>query len=167
MTEESSFVLQGSVSAVSVALFQQAVLRMIPYAVPSVVLLVLDLLYGIKAAKARKERVRISTAVRRSVTKGFSYIVWLILASTMAIAFHHEWIEWAILGLVYVNEFASIIGNYLETKGITFSWAGFYRWVLRVISGKAGVDMEQAEAEGIIEQKKRDPKTGRFVKTKK
>lgn len=167
MTEESSFVLQGSVSAVSVAFFQQAVLRMIPYAVPSFVLLILDLLYGIKAARARKERVRLSTAVRRSVTKMFSYIVWLILASTMALAFHHEWIEWSILGLVYVNEFASIIGNYLETKGITFSWAGFYRWVLRVISGKAGVDMEQAEAEGIIEQKKRDPKTGRFVKTKK
>lgn len=159
MTEESSLVLQGSVSAVSVAFFQQAVLRMVPYAVPSIVLIILDLLYGIKAAKARNELVRISTAVRRSVTKGFSYIVWLILASTMAIAFSQEWIEWSILGLVYINEFASIIGNYLETKGINFSFVNFYRWIIRAGSEKVGVTMDQAEAEGIVGKKTRIKKS--------
>lgn len=167
MTEGSSFVLQGSVSAVSVAFFQQAVLRMIPYAIPSVFLIFLDLIYGIKRAKSKKEKVRLSTAVRRSVTKAFSYVCWLILASTMALAFQQGWLEWAILGLVYLNELASIIGNYLETKGITFSWVGFYRWIIRAGSEKAGVTMEQAEAEGIIKHQKRDPKTGQFVSTKK
>lgn len=165
MTEESSFVLQGSVSSVAVAFFQQAVLRMIPYAIPSVFLIFLDLIYGIKRAKSKKEKVRLSTAVRRSVTKTFSYVCWLILASTMALAFQQGWLEWVILGLVYLNEFASIVGNYLETKGITFSWVGFYRWVVRVISGKAGVVMEEAEAAEIIKRPRN--KKGQFVSTKK
>lgn len=164
MTEESSFVLQGSVSSVAVAFFQQAVLRMIPYAIPSVFLIFLDLIYGIKRAKSKKEKVRLSTAVRRSVTKTFSYVCWLILASTMALAFQQGWLEWAILGLVYLNELASIVGNYLETKGITFSWVGFYRWVMRVISGKAGVAMEEAEAADII-KRPRNAK-GQFVSKK-
>jgi hypothetical protein len=162
---ESALVVHSGVAAVAVAFFQEAVLRMIPYAVPSFVLLLLDLLYGIKAAKRRGEKVRVSTAVRRSVTKMFSYICWLILASTLAISFHKEWLEWAVLGLVYVNEFASIVGNYLETKGIGFSFVGLYRWILKVIAGKVGEPMEKEDAEDIIVQKvkPRDSK-GRFVK---
>lgn len=140
---------------------------MIPYAAPSVVLLLIDLLYGIKAAIARKEKVRPSTAVRRTVTKCFSYICWLILASTMSLAFSQQWIEWFILGLVYVNEFASIVGNYLETKGIKFSMIDFYRWALRVFSGKVGAEMEKETAEEIIHRKPRDPKTGKYVSRKK
>jgi len=164
---ESALVVQGGVATVAVAFFQEAVLRMIPYAVPSFIFLLLDLLYGIKAAKQRGEKVRVSTAVRRSVTKMFSYICWLILASTLAISFGKEWLEWTVLGLVYVNEFASIVGNYLETKGIGFSLVGLYRWILKVIAGKAGEAMDAAEAEGIIieKEKPRDAK-GRFVKRK-
>jgi len=165
MEEQSALVVQGGVSAVAIAFFQEAVLRMIPYAVPSFVLLLLDLLYGIKAAKFRGEKVRVSTAVRRSMTKLFSYCCWLILASTMSLSFHKDWIEWAVLGLVYVNEFTSIIGNYLETKGIELSFIGLIRWAFKWASGKAGQAVEDAEAADIIKpkDKPRDAK-GRFVK---
>lgn len=167
MEEEGALIVQGGVSAVAVAFFQEAVLRMIPYAVPSFILLVLDLIYGIKAARFRGEKVRPSTAVRRSVTKLFSYICWLILASTMALSFHKDWIEWSVLGLVYINEFASIVGNYLETKGIEFSFVGFFRWVLKTITGKVGEVMDSAEAADIIKpkEKPRDSK-GRYTKQK-
>lgn len=169
MEGESALIVQGGVSATVVAFLQTAVLRMIPYSVPAVVLLILDLVYGIKAARHRGERVRVSTAVRRSVTKMFSYICWIILASTVAIAFHQEWLEWAVLGLVYANEFASIVGNYLETKGIEFSFVGLYRWLLRWGSGKVGEAMDTAEAEDIIKPRTgrhavRDPKTWKFTK---
>ena len=164
MTEESTFVLEGSVSSAAVVFLQQAVLRMVPYFVPSLVLVALDLVYGIKGAKAKGEKVRLSTAVRRSTTKVFCYICWLILASTLALAFQKDWLEWLVLGLVYVNEFSSIIGNYLETKGISFSFVQFYRWVFRVGAEKAGVAMEKAEAEEIITP--RDPKTGLFISNK-
>ena len=166
MEEEGALVMQGSVATTVVVFLQTAVLRMIPYAIPAVFLIALDLFYGCRAAKYRGEKVRLSTAVRRTMTKFFSYICWIILASTLALAFNHDWIEWTVLGIVYVNEFASIVGNYLETKGIEFSFVGFYRWILKVLAGKAGEAMDSAEAEGIIigkDGKARDKK-GRYTK---
>ncbi len=158
--------MQSSISATAVVFLQEAVLRMIPYSVPALFLIALDLLYGVRAAKYRGEKVRISTAIRRSVTKCFSYVCWIIIASTLALAFKKDILEWVVLGVVYFNEMASIVGNYLQTKGIEFSFIGFYRWLLKVIAGKAGEAMDSAEAEGIIigkDGKARDKK-GRYTK---
>lgn len=158
--------MQSSISATAVVFLQEAVLRMIPYSVPALFLIALDLLYGVRAAKYRGEKVRISTAIRRSVTKCFSYVCWIIIASTLALAFKKDILEWVVLGVVYFNEMASIVGNYLQTKGIEFSFVGFYRWLLKVIAGKAGEAMDSAEAEGIIigkDGKARDKK-GRYAK---
>lgn len=166
MGEQGNLAMQGGVSATAVAFLQTAVLRMIPYAVPAVFLIALDLLYGVKAAKYRGEEVKFSPALRRTMTKFFSYVCWIILASTLALSFKHDWLEWAVLGLVYVNEFVSIVGNYLETKGIKFSFIGFYRWLLRFITGKVGAEMDPYESEGIIigkDGKARDKK-GKFTK---
>lgn len=167
--EEGALVMEGSIATTVVVFLQNAVLRMIPYSVPAVFLILLDLYYGCRAAKFRGEKVRLSTAVRRTMTKLFSYVCWIILASTLSLSFQHDWLEWSVLGLVYANELASIIGNYLETKGIEFSFVGFYRWILKVIAGKAGEAMDSAEAEGIIvgkDGKARDKK-GRFAMKEK
>ena len=158
MTEESALVTNGSVSAVAVAFLKTAVLRMIPYSVPALALVILDLLYGIRAAKHRGERARLSTAVRRSTTKVFSYIIWLVLASTLALAFHVNWLEWGVLGLVYVNEMASIVGNYLETKGIELSMIDLYRMIIRKGAEKVGLGVEKEEAEELIKPKNEMPK---------
>ncbi|MBR5414166.1 MAG: phage holin family protein [Fibrobacter sp.] len=163
MNEESAFILQGSVAATAIAFLQATVLRMIPYAVPSVFLIILDLLYGVKAAKHRGERARLSTAVRRSVTKLFSYLCWLVLASASAVAFQLNWIEWAVLGLVYINELASIVGNYLETKGVEVSLKDFYRWAFKAGAGKAGLEVTAEDAASIIKNRERDSRE-RFVK---
>lgn len=167
--EESTLIMQGSISATVIVFLQTAVLRMIPYAIPAVFLIALDLVYGCRAARYRGEKVRASTAVRRTVTKAFTYVCWIVLASTLAVSFSHDWIEWVVLGIVYLNEIASIVGNYLETKGIEFSFVGFYRWILKTIAGKAGETMDDFEAGGIIKPKEhpRDKKTGRYVPRKK
>lgn len=145
LTEESALVVEGSVSAALVTLLQTAVLRMIPYAIPAVFLLILDLLYGVRAAKSRGEKVRASTAIRRSTTKLFSYLCWIILATTLAISFGKTWLEWGTLAVVYANEGLSIVGNYLESKGLSFSVAGVYKWFIRCITGKAGVEADPDE----------------------
>lgn len=142
LSEESALVVEGSVSAALVTILQTAVLRMMPYALPAVALLILDLLYGVKAAKCRGEQVRASTAIRRTTTKFFSYVVWLILASTLAISFKKDFLEWGTLALVYANEALSIIGNYFETKGLSFSIVGAYQWFLRFVAGKVGVEVD-------------------------
>lgn len=157
-TEETALIVEGGVSAALITVLQTAVLRMIPYAVPGLMLVVIDLVYGIKAARARGEQVRASTAIRRSVTKVFLYIAWLILATTISIAFHKEWLEWGVLALVYGNEFLSVIGNYLESKGLTFSIAAVYRWLVKFFAGKVGGEMSDDEAGQIIANKKRGKK---------
>jgi hypothetical protein len=157
LESDAAIAIESGISATVVAFLQTAVLRMIPYSVPAIVIILLDLLYGVKAARHRGEKVRFSTAVRRTTSKIVSYICWLILASTLAISFEKDWLEWAVLGLVYVNEFASIIGNYLETKGIEFSFVNLYRWIIKVIAGKAGEAMDSAEAEEIIKPKRKKP----------
>ena len=154
-SEESALIVQGGVSAALVTLLQTAVLRMIPYAVPGLFLVLLDLVYGIRAAKQREEKVRASTAIRRTTTKVVTYVCWLILATTIAIAFNKDWLEWGMLGLVYANEFLSIIGNYLETKGLKFSIAAVYRWFIKWIAGKAGAEMSDDEASEIIKNRRK------------
>lgn len=166
LEEEGTLIMQGSISATVIVFLQTAVLHMIPYAIPAVFLICLDLVYGCRAARFRGEKVRVSTAVRRTVTKLFTYVCWIVLASTLALSFSHDWLEWVVLGIVYLNEIASIVGNYLETKGIEFSFVGFYRWILKTIAGKAGEAMDDFEAGGIIKPKdgpRRDPRTGRFI----
>ena len=97
--------------------------------------------------------MRASTAIRRSVTKVFLYIAWLILATTIAIAFDKTWLEWGVLALVYGNEFLSVLGNYLESKGLSFSIAAVYRWLIKFFAGKVGGEMSDDEAGEILKRK--------------
>ena len=164
-TEESSLIVEGTVASALVALLKTAVLRMIPYAIPGLMLILLDLIMGCRAARTRGEKVRASTAIRRTMTKLFTYICFIILATTLAIAFDRTFLEWGTLGLVYANELLSVIGNYLETKGMTFSLVGVYRWFIKWVTGKAGVPMSDEEASEIIKQPR--DKNGRFMKKEK
>lgn len=165
---EKQFVLQGSVAATFVAFLQASVLRMIPYAIPTIALIALDLVYGIKAAKDRGERVRLSTALRKTTTKFFSYVCWIILASTMALAFNVQWIEWIVLGTVYANELASVVGNYLETKGLELSWGGVVNALVKLFGRKHGINTEDIDANEILKPIKQGRnKKGQFVSRKK
>lgn len=168
MAEESSLILQGSISATAIAFLQAAVLRMIPYAAPSLVIIALDLIYGVKAAKYRGETVRLSTALRRTTTKVFTYVCWLILASTIALAFDKLWLEWVILGAVYLNELASVVGNYFETKGLRVSWRAVANATVGIFGQKHGIDTSDIDTGSFVEPigRPRDAR-GRFVKRSK
>ena len=123
---------------------------MVPYAVPGAFLIILDLIHGVRAAKYRGERVRLSTAINRTMTKTFSYVCWIILASTLALAFKVDWVEWLVLGLVLILAFLIYIkvGRVLHFDEVE----------------KVGMTVEDAEAEGIIKEKQPRDAKGRFVK---
>lgn len=171
-------VVEGGVVAVTVAVLQKTVLAMIPFALPAIVLILLDLHFGIKASRHRfqkykrpADRVTFSKALRGTVGKFFEFCAWLILASSMTIAFQQEWIQWLTLGLVYVNEIGSIIGNYLCTKDIEFSLLAFLKAVLvfvgRWIGSKIGIVTDDVTFDDVLKpaKQKRD-KNGRFTKKK-
>lgn len=138
---------------------------MVPYLICAIPLVALDLVWGIRAARYREEKVTFSRAFRRTMAKCADYICWIIIAASVALAFEAKWIEWLILGAVMGNEMISIIGNYFETRGIELSLVALYRWVFKKGAEHIGATIDDAEAEGIIKpsDRPRDAK-GRFIK---
>lgn len=175
----ASDVIEGSVTAAAVAFLQKTVLTMIPFLIPAMFLVVLDLWFGVKAAKHRYkkykregDRVTFSRALRGTVGKCFEFLCWIIIASSMSVAFKQEWIQWATLGLVYVNEIGSIIGNYLCTKDIEFSLLGFLRAVLvfvaRWIGNKLGIVTDDVTFDDVLKPAKQGRNAkGQFTSKKK
>lgn len=175
----TSSVVEGGVVAVTVAVLQKTVLTMIPFALPAVVLILMDLYFGIKASRHRyqkykrpADRVTFSKALRGTVGKCFEFSAWLVLASSMSIAFKQDWIQWATLGLVYVNEIGSIIGNYLCTKDIEFSLLGFLKAVLvfvgRWIGNKLGIVTDDVTFDDVLKPAKQGRNAkGQFTSKKK
>jgi len=160
----ATVVVEGGVSATAIAFFSESMKEMIPWLIVAVPLILLDLQWGVKAARARGEAIRFSRAFRKSFGKIAEYICWSVLAATMSLAFGHKWIEWLVLGVVYINELSSILGNYLETRGLHLSMLDLYRLIFRKAGEKVGIDIEKEEMENIIKPGPQRDARGRFVK---
>lgn len=164
-TSTTSVVVQGGVTATAIAFLHSALTSMLPYLIIAVPLVILDLIWGIRAARCRKEKVTFSRAFRKTVGKCFDYLCWAVLAATVALAFEARWLEWVIFGAVVFNELTSIVTNFFETKGIEVSVVNIWRAVVKKGSEKAGVGLSDDEVSEIIKPKPaRDPETGRFIK---
>lgn len=162
-TNTADTIVEGGVALTTLAFLQHTMSNMIPYAIVAVPLIALDLVWGVRAARYRQERVTFSKAFRRTMGKIFDYLCWLIIASGLAIAFGKKWIEWGILGSVVFNEFISIVGNYFETKGVELSFAGVWKLIFKKGAGHYGVEVTDDELNDVLKPKPRDSK-GRFVK---
>lgn len=85
------------------------------------ILTLADLKFGISASKHRKEPVKRSRAIRRTLDKISSYVLWIILAYTFGQAFGQpfgiELLPVMILLVIYGVELESIYVNYFATKG--------------------------------------------------
>lgn len=134
---------------------------MIPFAMPALFLIALDCNFGIKASRIRyrkykrtEDKVTFPKFLRRTVGKIIEFACWLIVASSMTIAFQKGWIQWTILGAIYLNEFVSIVGNYLYTKGIEFDFLEFLKKVFvfigRWIGSRLGVVTDDVTFDDVL-----------------
>lgn len=172
-------IVEGGVSAAAVAVLKQTVLVMIPFLIPAAPLIALDCIFGIKASRLRykkyhreDDRVTFSKAFRRTVGKCFEYACWLIIASSGSVAYGKPWIQWVILGGVYLNEIVSIIGNHLFTKGVEFDLLAFLRNVLvfagRWIASKIGIIADDVTFDDVFKPAKQGRnEKGQFTAKKK
>ena len=156
-------VVTGGTTVTLMAFFSSAMIKILPWLALAVPFLLLDLIYGIKAARFRGDKIRFSTGLRSTVDKAFSYIMWVTAAVMLASLFEASWLDKVVLGLVYGNEFISILGNYLETKGITLSLSSLYKLIFKKGAEKVGVEISQEEVDSLLKDKPRDTE-GRFVK---
>jgi hypothetical protein len=141
MQSTESALLQGGTSVVLTAFLAEVIADMLPFLVVAVIVILVDLIFGIRAAQHRKEEVRYSRAFRRTVSKMFEYVCWVTLSSSLAVAFHFPALEWIILGAVILNEVVSIASNWCEVHGIRIKGLN----LPKIIGEKVGVDLSDIE----------------------
>lgn len=85
------------------------------------VLILVDLRFGIEAAHVRKENIRTSRAVRRTVNKIVDYLCWIFLAGALGMTFGAPFgittLPALVMLVVYGIEINSCFANYFESKG--------------------------------------------------
>lgn len=145
--------VQGGVTAGIVLYFQQAITIMLPFIILMFVLIVVDLYFGIEAAKARRKReqgapaVRISTAIRKTFNKTVEYLCWVVLAASLSLTFNIDWINHVTLFVVVSNEMLSIVDNYFYVHGKKIT--GLWEFLAKAIGAKIGVDTSDIKIEDI------------------
>lgn len=114
-------VISGATSAFMAPLFE-GWREMSIWLLFAVVLLLVDLRYGLKASRKRGEKIRKSRAVRRTINKMVDYFCWLSIAwcigHTFGASFHLPILAVIVLAVIYAVEFSSIVDNYFEYKGL-------------------------------------------------
>lgn len=100
-----------------------------PWLMLGMVLVMVDLRFGLLAAKTRKEDIRPSRAWRRTFNKMVDYLCWVTLAEvcsrTFGITIGSPIVSMAMLFIIYGIELNSCVNNYLEYKGIKKKWNFF------------------------------------------
>ncbi len=85
------------------------------------ILIIVDLRFGILAARARGEKIRVSRAVRRTANKIIDYLCWVLVAGAIGKAFGIPFdvpvLPSIVLLVVYGCEINSCYGNYFEARG--------------------------------------------------
>lgn len=133
-----SVVVGTGISATLLLFFQQSFERMLPYLIIAGVVILIDLVFGIRAAKRKGDRIRISRAIRRTIGKAVEYFCWVVLASSLAVATGYTFIETGLMLVVIGVELISIAQN----------------WYFWKFGHKAGVKVDAAKViEAVVEAK--------------
>ncbi len=128
---DTNNLLSATMAALGMAL-SELYCHLMPWLMLGMVLVFVDLRFGLLAAKARKEEIRPSRACRRTFNKMVDYLCWVALAEvssrTFGITLGTPVVSMAILFIIYGIELNSCVNNYLEYKGIKKKW-NFFRLV--------------------------------------
>lgn len=93
-----------------------------PWLLLGLVLVLVDLRFGILASLKRGETIRTSRAVRRTINKTIDYLSWVTLAElasrTFGVTLGVPVVSMGTLFVIYAIEFNSCMNNYFEYKDI-------------------------------------------------
>lgn len=109
------------------------------------ILILVDLRFGVKAAKVRKEKVKISRAFRRTGNKIIDYFCWVMVAyfigQTFGGPFHLDILPYIVIAIIYLVELESMIYNYFESRGKKVK-IGIWKW----FESKTGLSVETKDS---------------------
>ncbi|WP_300964895.1 phage holin family protein [uncultured Alistipes sp.] len=119
--EESNNFFAAAMSAIG-ATIAGFYAHLAPWLLLGAVLVLVDLRFGILAARTRGETIRSSRAVRRTVNKMMDYLCWVTVAElasrTFGVTIGVPVVSMGTLFVIYAIEFNSCMNNYFEYKGI-------------------------------------------------
>ena len=119
--EESNNLFAAAMSAIG-ATIANFYTHLAPWLLLGAVLVLVDLRFGILAARRRGETIRTSRAVRRTVNKMMDYLCWVTVAElasrTFGVTIGVPVVSMGTLFVIYAIEFNSCMNNYFEYKGV-------------------------------------------------
>ena len=139
---------EGGYSVVLAGFLQESIGHVIPWLIVAACVIVCDLVVGIRKSLMMGERVRFSSACRRTLGKMVSYFMFVVMVSVIDVAAGGGGVidKWACL-LVCFIEFSSIMSNILKPKGYDVNFAK----LVAVVFGKR-FDVAKKDVEDIFEK---------------
>lgn len=129
-----------------------------PWLLLGAVVILVDLRFGIKAARKRGEVVRTSRAIRRTMNKSIDYLGIVTLAEmlsrTFGVSLGAPIVSMGMLFIIYGIELSSILNNYFEYKGLPWKFN-----LLKFLRKKSELaeSIEEGEAEQETEETTEKP----------
>lgn len=120
-TSEEGSIATG-VIATALAPFVDDWPKLLGWLVVALVLIVVDLRFGLEAAKKRGETIKRSRAARRTINKSVDYLMWITLSYVIGKNFGDPFglptLSYIMLAIVYAVELESIFANYFAAHGV-------------------------------------------------
>lgn len=138
-------ITQGGTAAFLSVYLNQAYMEMLPWIIAAIPLIISDLYFGIKKvrfkyvdSKGKTEKPSFTKAIGMTIDKAFSYVCWILIATTLSIAFETTAIKYTIMGIVYLKEVISCFRNYFNSKGYDVNEAEMFKlmWKMAVRKGE-------------------------------
>lgn len=138
--------IPGSFTTVAMAFIQESIVHMIPWLIVTCAVILCDLAFGIRCSLLMGEKVRFSSAARRTMGKMVTYFAFVAMVCFISVATDTDnKIDIYSCLLVCFIEGCSIMSNLLKPKGYSLDFA-------KVVSlcGKRWLKVEREEIEDVI-----------------
>lgn len=141
--------IPGGFASLATAFVIESIEHMLPWLMVAFMVIICDLICGIRKSMLMGDRVRFSSAVRRTMGKMVTYFAFVVMVCMITVAAGGMWkIDIYSCLLVCLIEGVSIIGNILKPKGYDID----IRKVLNLF-GKKALKMDEDIAECVKETK--------------
>lgn len=114
----------GSFSTVAMGFIQESIVHMIPWLMVTMAVILCDLAFGIRCSMLMGEKVRFSSAARRTMGKMVTYFAFVVMVCMISVATDVDnKIDIYSCLLVCFIEGCSIMSNLLKPKGYSLDFA--------------------------------------------
>lgn len=144
--------IPGSFTTVAMAFIQESIIHMIPWLIVTCAVILCDLAFGIRCSLLLGEKVRFSSAARRTMGKMVTYFAFVAMVCFISVATDtNNKIDIYSCLLVCFIEGCSIMSNLLKPKGYSLDFA-------KVVSlfGRKMFKVDKEDLEDVITRNKEE-----------